>query len=164
MTDTTFNESEFDLNITHGWCMNFTQGTKWKSFSFQGHLGLNRPFVLLKKAFNLAFCAVIIDTVRHFRFFPSNWMCLRSMFAQNDCIELVHISCVAKHIINFILVLNTIEDILKNVGNQTVAGPQWLPFFFYYQSQWGPATVWLPTFFKISSFVLRIRIIQVLFY
>ncbi len=30
--------------------------------------------------------------------------------------------------------------------------------FFYYQSQWGPATVWLPTFFKISSFVFSTRI------
>ncbi len=40
--------------------------------------------------------------------------------------------------INFCLVLNTKEDILKNVGNQTVAGPHW--FWYYrkksYGSQW----------------------------
>ncbi len=31
-------------------------------------------------------------------------------------------------------------------------------FFYYYQSQWRPPTVWLPTFFKISSFVFSTRI------
>jgi len=33
----------------------------------------------------------------------------------------------------------------------------------YYGSQWGPSTVWLPTFFKISSFVFsrRKKFIQV---
>ncbi len=30
-------------------------------------------------------------------------------------------------------------------------------FFPYYGSQWLPATVWLPTFFKISSFVFNRR-------
>ncbi len=45
------------------------------------------------------------------------------------------------------------EDILKNVGNQTVSGPYdvWQFFLTYYESQWEPATVWLPIFFKISS-------------
>jgi len=32
--------------------------------------------------------------------------------------------------INFFLVLNTKEDILKNVSNQTVDGPQWFPLYF----------------------------------
>ncbi len=27
--------------------------------------------------------------------------------------------------------------------------------FFIYENQWLPATVWLPTFFKISSFVIN---------
>jgi len=40
---------------------------------------------------------------------------------------------------NFYLQLNTKEDILKNVGNQTVDRT---PFFFpYYVIQWGPSTV-----------------------
>jgi len=52
-------------------------------------------------------------------------------------------------------VLNTKEDILKNVvGNQTDSGPLWPPQYFFlllfFRSQWGLATVWLPTFFKIS--------------
>lgn len=38
------------------------------------------------------------------------------------------------------LLLNTGEVVLKNVGNQT-------------GSQWGPSTVWLPTFFRVASFV-----------
>ncbi len=38
------------------------------------------------------------------------------------------------------------EDILKNVGNQTVAGSHWLP---QYENSW------LPTFFKISSFLFN---------
>jgi len=62
---------------------------------------------------------------------------------------------------NFFLLLNTKEDILKNVGNQTVNGPHWGKK--YYGSQWGPLTVWLPTFFKILSFVFskRKKFIQV---
>jgi len=28
-------------------------------------------------------------------------------------------------------------------------------FFSYHGSQWGPSTVWLPTFFEISSFVFN---------
>jgi len=50
----------------------------------------------------------------------------------------------------FFLLLNTKEDILKHIGNQTVV------FFSYYGSQWGP-TVWLTIFFKISSFVFSRR-------
>ncbi len=69
--------------------------------------------------------------------------------------------------INFFLVLNKKEDILKNVGNQTVAGP--IVFNSkkkkkskYYGSQRGPATVWLPTFFKITfMFNRRKKVIQV---
>ncbi len=49
-----------------------------------------------------------------------------------------HKKNILKNGLIFILVLNTKEDILKNVGNQTVAGPQWLPYIFFYQSQWGP--------------------------
>jgi len=50
--------------------------------------------------------------------------------------------------------LNTKEDILKNVGNQTVDGPLTKK---YCGSQWGPLTAWFPTFFKISSFVFSRR-------
>ncbi len=46
--------------------------------------------------------------------------------------------------INFFLVLNTKEDILKNVGNQKFAGPHWI------WSHWWPEAVWFPTFFKIT--------------
>jgi len=46
------------------------------------------------------------------------------------------------------------EDILKNMGNQTVDGSH---FEKYYGSQWGPSTLWLPIFFKISSFVFSRR-------
>ncbi len=49
------------------------------------------------------------------------------------------------------VLLNTKEDILKNVGNRAVLGHQY--FFSYYGSQWCPKTAWLQTFFKISSFV-----------
>jgi len=51
------------------------------------------------------------------------------------------------------------------MGNQTIDEPHWLSIFFfsYYGSQWGPSTVWLPIFFKISSFVFsrRKKFIQV---
>ncbi len=59
---------------------------------------------------------------------------------------------------SFFLLLN-INDILKKVENHTVSGPQWLTqyFFSFYQSQCGPATVWLPTFFKIPYFVFSTR-------
>ncbi len=55
---------------------------------------------------------------------------------------------------NFCLLLNTKEYILKNVDNQTFTGSHWLPqyLFPYCVIQWLPATVWLPTFFKISAF------------
>ncbi len=43
---------------------------------------------------------------------------------------LLNINIILKNVLIFILVLNTKEDILKNVGNQTVAGSQWLPYFF----------------------------------
>ncbi len=56
---------------------------------------------------------------------------------------------------NVFVLLNTKEDILKNVGNRAVLGHHWLPsyFFSYYGSQWCPKTAWLQTFFRISSFV-----------
>ncbi len=44
---------------------------------------------------------------------------------------LLNIKIILKNVLIFILVLNTKEDILKNVGNQTVAGLQWLPYFFF---------------------------------
>ncbi len=37
---------------------------------------------------------------------------------------LLNIKIILKNVLIFILVLNTKEDILKNVGNQTVAGLQ----------------------------------------
>ncbi len=48
---------------------------------------------------------------------------------------------------NFFVLLNTKEDILKNVGNRAVLGHHWLPlyFFSYYGSQWCPKTALLPT-------------------
>ncbi len=39
---------------------------------------------------------------------------------------LLHINIILKNVLIYILVPNTKEDILKNVGNQTVAGPHWL--------------------------------------
>ncbi len=66
---------------------------------------------------------------------------------------------------NVFVLLNTKEDILKNVGNRAVLGHHWLPsyFFSYYGSQWCPKTAWIQTFFKISSFVFSItkKFIQV---
>ncbi len=44
---------------------------------------------------------------------------------------------------DFFLLLNTKEDILKNVGNQTVAIDFHNIFFPYYGNQWLPSTVWL---------------------
>jgi len=45
---------------------------------------------------------------------------------------------------NFFLLLNTNKI---NVGNRTVDGLS-LNGKIYYRSQWGPSTVWKPTFFK----------------
>ncbi len=61
---------------------------------------------------------------------------------------------------NVFVLLNTKQDILKNVGNRAVLGHHWLPqyFFSYYGSQWCPKTAWLQTFFKISSFVFSRRV------
>ncbi len=42
-------------------------------------------------------------------------------------------------------------------GKPKFADPWWLPYFSYYQSQCGPATVWLPRFTKISYFVFSTR-------
>ncbi len=49
---------------------------------------------------------------------------------------LLNIQIILKNVLIFILVLNTKEDILKNVGNQIVADPQLLPFFFLSKSVW----------------------------
>ncbi len=55
---------------------------------------------------------------------------------------------------NVFVLLNTKEDILKNVGNSSSGEPLTsIVFFFYYGSQWCPKTAWLQIFFKISSFV-----------
>ncbi len=72
-----------------------------------------------------------------------------------------------KKLKGFFLLLS-IKNILKNVlifilvqNTQLLVPSDFLLFvflFFFYQSQWGPATVWLPTFFKISYFVSRTRI------
>ncbi len=53
---------------------------------------------------------------------------------------------------SFFLLLNTKENILKIIGNQTVAGT--IDFHIPFGS---PTTVWLPTFFKISYFVFKWR-------
>jgi len=34
---------------------------------------------------------------------------------------------------NFFLLLNTKEDILNYMGNQTVSGPHWLPWYFFWK-------------------------------
>ncbi len=62
-----------------------------------------------------------------------------------------------KTCMSFFLVLNTKEDILKNVGNEAVAGSHWLPYCISILTQRLPSTVWLPTFFKVSSFVFNTR-------
>lgn len=52
---------------------------------------------------------------------------------------------------NFFLLLNTKEDILKN---KTIAGSRWPQYYFffpYYISKWLLETVWIPSFFVISS-------------
>ncbi len=56
---------------------------------------------------------------------------------------------------HFFVLLNTKEDILKNVGTEQFWGTIYFHsiFFSYYGSQWCPKTAWLQTFFKISSFV-----------
>jgi len=48
---------------------------------------------------------------------------------------------------------------LKNVGNQAFDGPCIIsiPTMEVDGSQWGPSTVWLPTFFKMYSFVFGRR-------
>ncbi len=47
--------------------------------------------------------------------------------------------------------------------NSCLSTVTYIVFFSYYQIQCGPATVWFPTFFKISSFVFstRNKLIQV---
>ncbi len=74
-------------------------------------------------------------------------------------------SCCTKPVLICILVLNTKDDILKIVGNQTVSppvfSPPWSPMTLIVEnkgSHWGPATVWLHTFFKIFYFVFSTRI------
>ncbi len=56
---------------------------------------------------------------------------------------------------NVFILLNTKEDILKNVGNRAVLGTIDFNciFFSYYGGQMCPKTAWLQTFFIISSFV-----------
>ncbi len=48
---------------------------------------------------------------------------------------LLHINIILKNVLICILVPNTKDDILKNVGNQTVAVPHWLPFFVFLLSK-----------------------------
>jgi len=57
-----------------------------------------------------------------------------------------------------VLMKNTKEDILKNASNRTVYEPPLTSIVGknYHGSQWGPSTVWLLTFFKISSLVFFI--------
>ncbi len=58
----------------------------------------------------------------------------------------VQVSSSVEHTPNFFFIIN--KDILKNVGNQTVAGGYWLPYMkkkipSNTPSQWGPETVCL---------------------
>jgi len=54
------------------------------------------------------------------------------------------------------VLLNTKEDILKNSWWTPLASIV-LKKYIYCGRQWGPSTVWLQTFFKISSFVFNRR-------
>ncbi len=54
---------------------------------------------------------------------------------------------VVLNLYEFILLLNTKEQFLVSTDFQS--------FYSYYGSQCGPATVWLFTIFKISSFVFN---------
>jgi len=47
---------------------------------------------------------------------------------ENSAIIYSPSSC-SKHVRFFFLLLNTKEDILKNVGNQTVDGSNWFPWY-----------------------------------
>ncbi len=59
--------------------------------------------------------------------------------------------------INVLVLLNTKEDILKNVETEQSWGTIDVQIFFsYHGSQWCPKTAWLQTFFRISSFVFSI--------
>jgi len=48
---------------------------------------------------------------------------------------------------SFFLLLNRKEDILKNVGNQTVDDTHWFPLYYYFfsfnENQWLLSTAWL---------------------
>ncbi len=74
------------------------------------------------------------------------------------------LSCCTKPVLIFILVLNTKEDILKNgVTKQLLVPTYFESRKTIYGSHWGPATVWFPTFFKITfMFNRRKKLIQVL--
>ncbi len=52
----------------------------------------------------------------------------------------------------FFLLLTVTEYILKYMGNQRVAD---VCVFSFVRKLWGPETVWLPTLFKMSSFVFN---------
>ncbi len=79
------------------------------------------------------------------RSFPPKWQfCHHPRLVSNLC-EL------------FFQLLNTKKDILKNICNQSVDGRHWVGKKQYW-SQWLRSTVWLPTFFKISSFVFSRKI------
>ncbi len=56
----------------------------------------------------------------------------------------------------FFFLLNTKEDILKNVGNQTLVAIDFHSMHGQkcYGGQWLPATVWLPTFLNLHSFLV----------
>jgi len=59
-----------------------------------------------------------------------------------------------------------LHELLFTIFKGIVQFAHWLPNDMrkiYYGNQWGPSTVWLPTFFKISSFVFsgREKFIQV---
>ncbi len=55
---------------------------------------------------------------------------------------------VVPNLFEFFLLLSTKEEILKNVGNQTVDGSHWLPLYFCpYISQWLPSNVFNNVFF-----------------
>ncbi len=64
---------------------------------------------------------------------------------------------------NVFVLLNTKEDILKNVGNRAVLGHHWLPeyFFFLLCKSMVPQNSLITSFLQISSFVFGRTKIQV---
>ncbi len=110
---------------------------------------------------NNIFLSQFLQVKPNFYFEGLPWRPLKGQFTQEWKLSFTHAWVVPK--LCFFHLLNTKEDIFMNVGKQTSS--HWLPqylFFSNYGSQWLPSTTWLPSFFKVSSFVLN-RSVQTCF-